>query len=54
MPATCKETEKGTNVCTLEDHSCPDDKNVITALSDCVYVEPPVENCPGELIISKE
>lgn len=43
MPATCKETEKGTGVCTLEDHSCPDDKTVITAYSDCFYEAPPAE-----------
>ena len=43
MPATCKETEKGTGVCTLEDHSCPDDKDVITAFSDCYYEAPPAE-----------
>ena len=52
MPATCKETEKGTGVCTLEDHSCPPDQTVITSFAQCHYEAPALEKCPGELAIS--
>ena len=52
MPATCKETEKGTGVCTLEYHSCPPDQTVITSFAQCHYEAPALEKCPGELVIT--